>query len=78
MADVSVVGVTDSDGDPVALTITSIFQDEPLDSVPGTEPCGDGAGLWTGVASVRAESSGTGDGRGYSMASSTTAWTALA
>ncbi len=52
MADVSVVGVTDSDGGPLALTITSIFQDEPLNSVAGTEPCGDGAGLGTGVAIV--------------------------
>ncbi len=65
MADVSVVGVTDSDGDPVALTITSIFQDEPLDSLRGPESCGDGAGLGTEMASVRAESSGTGDGRVY-------------
>ena len=67
MVDVSVVGVTDLDGDPVTLTITSIFQDEPLASVPGTDICGDGAGLGTGVASVRAESSGTGDGRVYSI-----------
>jgi hypothetical protein len=67
MADVSVVGVTDLDGDPVTLTITSIFQDEPVDSLPGTELCGDGAGLGTEMASVRAEFSGTGDGRVYSI-----------
>ncbi len=67
MADVSVVGVTDLDGDPVTLTITSIFQDEPLESVRGTGRCGDGAGLGTELASVRAEFSGTGDGRVYSI-----------
>jgi len=67
MADVAIVGVTDPDGDPVALTITSIFQDEPLANSHADDTCGDGAGVGTGMASVRAQSDGTGDGRVYSI-----------
>ncbi|MBW1843187.1 MAG: hypothetical protein JRJ05_02515 [Deltaproteobacteria bacterium] len=67
MADVSIAGITDPDGDPVALTITSIFQDEPLVNSHGTESCGDGAGVGTEMASVRAASNGAGDGRVYSI-----------
>lgn len=67
MADISIAGVTDPDGDPVALSITSIFQDEPLASSRGTDSCGDGAGVGTGMASVRAASDGAGDGRVYSI-----------
>lgn len=65
MADISIVGVSDPDGDPVALTITSIFQDEPLANARADGACGDAAGVGTGTASVRAASSGTGDGRVY-------------
>jgi hypothetical protein len=67
MADVSIAGITYSDGDPVALTITSIFQDEPLVNSRGTDSCGDGAGVGTEMASVRAASNGAGDGRVYSI-----------
>lgn len=67
MADVSIVGVTDPDGDPVALTITSIFQDEPLANSRAAGTCGDAAGVGSEMASVRAESNGTGDGRVYSI-----------
>jgi hypothetical protein len=64
MVDVSVKSVTDPDGDPIAITITSIRQDEPTDEV------GDGAFAPDGViadaiASVRAERDGSGDGRVY-------------
>jgi hypothetical protein len=67
--DVSVAGVTDPDGDPVAITITSIFQDEPLNGPGHGNTCPDGAGVGTDIASVRAERSGSkqvaGDGRVY-------------
>jgi len=67
MADVSILGVTDPDGDAVALTIISIFQDEPLANSYGPDSCGDAAGVGTGMASVRAASNGNGDGRVYSI-----------
>jgi hypothetical protein len=67
--DVSVAGVTDPDGDPVAITITSILQDEPLNGPGHGNTCPDGAGVGTDIASVRAERSGSkkvaGDGRVY-------------
>ena len=67
--DVSVAGVTDPDGDPVAITITAIFQDEPLNARGDGNTCPDGAGVGTDTASVRAERSGNkkvpGDGRVY-------------
>jgi hypothetical protein len=67
--DVSVVGVTDPDGDPVTITITGIAQDEPLEGLGDGDTCPDADGVGTGIASVRAERSGTkktpGDGRVY-------------
>jgi hypothetical protein len=66
---VSVEGVTDSNGDPVAITITSLAQDEPTQAVGSGHTCPDGQGLGTSVARVRSERSGTrnlpGDGRVY-------------
>ena len=66
---INIMGVTDPDDDPVTITITSIFQDEPV-NVEGsgsTEP--DGQGIGTDTAEVRAERSGTkkvpGNGRVY-------------
>ena len=67
MADVSIVGVTDPDVDPMTLTISSIFQDEPPAGLRGTDSCSDGAGVGSGTASVRASSDGAGDGRVYSI-----------
>jgi hypothetical protein len=67
MIDVSIVGVSDPDGDSVALTITSISQDETPSTVRGHESCGDGAGVGSGMASVRAAFDGAGDGRVYSI-----------
>jgi hypothetical protein len=67
MVDVSVNGVADPDEDPVDLTITSIFQDEPVQNSRRRNACGDGAGVGTATASVRAKSFGTGDGRVYTI-----------
>jgi hypothetical protein len=69
LQEVSVTGVTDPDGDPVTITITSIFQDEPLNSPSDGNTCPDGTGVGTDTARVRAERSGNkkvpGDGRVY-------------
>ena len=69
MVDVYVLDVTDPDGDPVTITIDSIFQDEPVDTFGDGRFTPDGAGVGTGGAQVRAERAGTrkvmGNGRVY-------------
>lgn len=55
------VDVTDPDGDPVSLAVTSIMQDEP------TGGDADGAGIGEARFSVRAEREGSGDGRVYAV-----------
>lgn len=62
---ISILGVTDPDGDPVSITINSIFQDEPVKEVGSGSTCPDATGVGTATAQVRAERSGTGDGRVY-------------
>src|SRR5438128_7577145 len=52
---VSVVGVTDPDGDPVAVTITGITQDEPLNARGEGNTCPDASGVGSPIASLRAE-----------------------
>lgn len=56
---VAIAGVTDPEGDPVAISILSIQQDEPLAGGP------DASGIGSATASVRAERAGGGDGRVY-------------
>jgi len=63
--DVSVVGVRDPDGDPVAITITGITQDEPFNGGGSGNTCPDATGVGTATASLRAEREGSGDGRVY-------------
>lgn len=58
---VSILGVTDPDGDPVTLRVTAIRQDEPL-SGKG-QP--DATGLGTARPMLRASRAGNGDGRVY-------------
>jgi streptogramin lyase len=66
---INVLGVTDPDGDPVAITIGDIFQDEPVDALGDGRYAPDGQGVGTDTAEVRAERSGTtsaaGNGRFY-------------
>lgn len=57
----SILGVTDPDGDPVSLTITGVRQDEPLQGAANA------LGIGTPIASVRADRSGKGDGRVYHL-----------
>lgn len=62
---ITITGVTDPDGDPVTITVDSIFQDEAVDA-PGSGNTGpDGQGVGTSTAEVRAERVGTGNGRVY-------------
>jgi len=68
--DVTVLGVTDPDGDPVTITITGVTSDEPTASDQGSggkkhSPDAEGAG--TGTVSLRAERSGNGNGRVYEI-----------
>ena len=56
MVPVSMLGVTDPEGDPVALKVTGISQDEPGSNF---------SGIGSSVAQVKAERDGKGDGRVY-------------
>ncbi|MEO5840864.1 MAG: hypothetical protein ABIQ73_00035 [Acidimicrobiales bacterium] len=64
---VTVEGGTDPEDEPVALTVSSVTQDEPLDSTAdgNTEPDADRADLPANQVRLRAERSGDGDGRVY-------------
>jgi hypothetical protein len=53
--------VTDANGDPVAVTITSVFQDEPLTGCP------DASGVGTATASLRADRALRRNGRVYHL-----------
>ncbi len=61
---VSILGVTDPDGDAVTLTVTGIFQDEPVPG-PGNKSNVDGMGVGMTTAELRAERAGGGNGRVY-------------
>lgn len=69
---ITISGVTDPDGDPVTVTVDSIFQDEPTDTFGDGQFTPDGSGVGTSTADVRAERAGTkklpGDGRFYHIA----------
>lgn len=63
---VIVRGVTDPDGDPVAIAVTGVTQDEPLNEKGDGNTCPD-AVIADGQAQVRTERSGTGNGRVYAI-----------
>jgi hypothetical protein len=64
---VDILGVTDPDGDPITITVTSILQSEPTDVHGSGDTCPDGTGVGTSIASVRRERSGTLNGRRYKI-----------
>ncbi|MGI8684863.1 MAG: hypothetical protein ACR2MO_07220 [Acidimicrobiales bacterium] len=69
MVAIAVTGLTDPDGDPLTVTVTSIRQDEPTNTVGDGNTEVDGSGVGTSTAMVRAERTGTpkvpGNGRVY-------------
>ncbi len=62
---VTITGVTDSDNNPVVITVTSIRQDEPINGRGDGNTAPDGVGVGSSLVMVRAERSGRGDGRVY-------------
>lgn len=66
---ITISGVTDPEGDTPTIRVTSIKQDEPVDSEGDGKFVPDGKGVGTSTAEVRAERSGTkktpGNGRVY-------------
>ena len=62
---VNVLGVTDPDGDPITISITSIFQDEEVNGKGDGNTSPDGKGIGSETAEVRAERQGSGNGRVY-------------
>ena len=67
MKDITISGVTDPDGDTVTLMIDGITQDEPTNGTGDGDTSPDGDGVGTDTAQIRAERSGTGDGRVYEI-----------
>jgi hypothetical protein len=70
MVPVSILGVTDPDGDPVTITITGITSDEATASDKGSggaKHAPDADGVGTDTARVRSERSGGGNGRVYEI-----------
>jgi hypothetical protein len=68
MKPVNILGVTDPDGDAVAITITGITSDEPTATIKGAggpKAAPDASGVGTSQAMIRAERSGLKDGRVY-------------
>ena len=66
---ITLSGATDPDGDPVAITITGVTQDEPVNGKADGNTSPDVvAGPNAGQVKLRAERSGRGDGRLYSIA----------
>jgi hypothetical protein len=62
---VTVMGVTDPDGDPVTIAITDVTQDEPVTGLGYGNTAPDAANIAGASVDIRAERSGLGDGRVY-------------
>jgi hypothetical protein len=64
---IRIEGVTDPDGDTVSLKVTSITQDEPVNSNGSGSTSPDATGVATDRPAVRSERDGGGDGRVYQL-----------
>jgi len=64
---VTILNLTDPDGDPLNLRVTSVLQDEPTNSDGDGSTWIDGGGVGTSQPWVRAERAGTGNGRIYEI-----------
>lgn len=67
LVSIFIQGVTDPDGDPITLSVTGITQDEPVNGLGDGDKSPDGFGVGTDQARIRAERSGTGNGRVYAI-----------
>lgn len=67
LADIAVSGASDPDGDPVSLVVAEVRQDEAPDAPGSGKTCPDAIVDGAGVARVRAERTGKGDGRVYHL-----------
>ncbi|MEO8436717.1 MAG: SBBP repeat-containing protein [Pyrinomonadaceae bacterium] len=67
MVPVSILGVTDPDGNTVTVQIDRITQDEPTNGTGDGDACPDAQGVGTATAKLRAERSGNGNGRVYTI-----------
>ena len=65
MTTISIKNVIDPDRDQVTIKITKILQDEPVNGLGDGDNSPDASGIGTSTAELRAERSGTGDGRVY-------------
>jgi hypothetical protein len=65
---ISVLGVSDPEGEPVAITIDTILQDEAVNTPGSGSTSPDGRGVGTATAEVRAERDGGANGRVYHIA----------
>lgn len=63
----ALAAVTAPGGDTVTFTVASITQDEPLLGTGSGDTAPDGAGVGSGIAQVRAERAGDGNGRVYEV-----------
>jgi uncharacterized repeat protein (TIGR01451 family) len=64
---VSILGVTDADGDPVSVTVDCIMQDEPVEGLGDGDTAPDAGGAGTPTVYLRAERAGKGNGRVYTI-----------
>jgi hypothetical protein len=64
---ITIKGITDPDGDPIKITIVSIFQDEPVKGQCTGDLSPDGFGVGTSIAKLRAERGTKGNGRVYTI-----------
>jgi len=65
---IQISGIVNPTPGAVTITVTSIFQDEPVQSSGSGNTSPDATGVGTGSPSVRAERDGGGDGRVYHLA----------
>ena len=72
MVEVTILGVTDRDSDGVTIKIDRIMQDEPTNGLGDGDACPDAQGVGTSIAQLRAERSGNGNGRVYTIFFTTT------
>jgi hypothetical protein len=67
MVTVSILGVSNPDGDQVTVRIDRITQDEPTNGLGDGDVCPDALGIGTSTAQLRAERRGNGNGRVYTI-----------